>query len=164
MAVTCVSIVNIWLAVQNARWLMYSPFIRNLLPHVDRYARFDITLELPGILIGLLAVYVLIFRFALNIWGIRYSMFRDALSTRILSINSLLLAILTAVAIYQWMNWYHILPYDVIAVSFFGAVAAIVSYFLERKLSTAGQFTLTRFSPSRPLGSLASMWRKSRLF
>lgn len=162
-AVAGLSVANVWLFVQNVRWLMYSYPVSSLLPAVDPYSRIDLILEVPGIIIGIITAYVLVFRYALGIWRIRYSLFRRALTVRVLTINSALLLLLTVLGVIQWAVWYNMLAIDVIVVASIGGIAAFTSASMEWHVVTRGNYTLTRLMPLGTLRSLSSVWHKSSM-
>ena len=162
-AVTTLTIANVWLFVQNFRWLMYSHPVSTLVPGTDQYRSIDPLLEIPGIVVGLIAGYVLLNRYAVGIWRIRYSVFHHALATRVQTINSVLLVVLTAVGVFQWTIWFNTLAIDVIVVGVLGATSAIAAIVLERRIVTHGDYSLNSIMPMYTLKSLASVWRKSSM-
>ncbi|MCI0437797.1 MAG: hypothetical protein L0177_01545 [Chloroflexi bacterium] len=159
LAVTTLSVANVWLAVQTIRWLMYSSAISRAIPSANQFSAFDPILEAPGIIVGLIAAYVLLYRLVLNIWRLRDSMYGSEFATRALSINSLLLILLTAGGISQWILLFHRFPVDLIVVVAFGGVAAITSYYLERRLVVSGHVRLSKLLPFAQLHQLAALWR-----
>ena len=158
-AVTALTFANVWLLVQNIRWLMYSNPVSSLLPYVDKYSLIDPILEVPGILVGLLAAYVLVYRYALSLWRIRQSIFRHSLYTRVMTINSILLVVLTLLGILQWKVWFNELAIDVIIAASFGILAALVSVVMEWRLSASDHFMPERTMPLHSLKQIASVWR-----
>ena len=159
LAVTTLSVANVWLAVQTIRWLMYYNPVSRAIPNASQFASFDLILEAPGIVVGLVVAYVLLYRLVLNIWRLKDSMFGSEFATRVLTINSILLIFLTAGGIAQWIMLFNRLPIDLIVVVAFGGIAAIVSYYLERKLITSGRIRLTRVLPFSQLHAMANLWR-----
>ena len=162
MAVTCVTVANVWLFVQNTRWLMYSNPVSSLIPTVDRYRAIDPVLEIPGIIIGAIVAYVLVFRYTFGIWRIRQSIFRHVLYTRVMSINSALLVIMTLLGVLQWKVWFNEFAYDVIVTALFGLIAVLVSSVMERRLMSSDQLMPSRTLPMYSLRSIASIWRHRR--
>ncbi len=159
LAVTTLSIANVWLVVQTIRWLMYSSPISRAIPSANQFSAFDPILEAPGIIVGLIAAYVLLYRLVLNIWRLRDSMYGSEFATRALSINSLLLILLTAGGISQWILLFDRFPVDLVVVVALGGVAAITSYFLERRLVASGHVRLSKLLPFAQLTQLAAIWR-----
>jgi hypothetical protein len=163
LAIISISIVNIWLAVQNIRWLIYVNPVRTHLPVGNLHSSFDPILEAPAILIGIAMAYFLLYKIALNIWRIRYStLFRDGLMARALSINSGLLLVVTAMGVAQWLYFFRYVPLDITVVSSLGAMAAIISLYLEKRLHSNGRYRSREFLPMAFLNSMAAIWGKGR--
>lgn len=159
LAVTTLSVANIWLAVQTIRWLMYYQPVSRAIPSASQYSAIDPLLEAPGIIVGLVLAYVLLYRLVLNIWHLRHSRYAGEFATRALSINSLLLMVLTAGGITQWIMLWHSFPIDLVIVVAFGGAAVVASYYLERKLAISGHIRLSNVLPFSRLHALAALWR-----
>ena len=164
MAITSLSILNVWLFVQIVRWLMYSYPVSTSIPYANLYKSIDPILEIPGIIMGIAVSYILLYRLLLNVWKIRYSAFRHELMTRVLSINSAVLLVLTGVGIVEWIVWFDQLAIDLITTASFGAVAALVSYFLERRVFASDRIAGMRLLPLSSLDSMAAIWSKPMRF
>lgn len=163
LAIISLSVANIWLAVQNIRWLIYVNPIRTHLPFGNVAISFDPVLEAPAIVVGLGMAYFLLYKIARNIWKIRYSeVFRSSLMARALSINSALLVFLTALGITQWLYFFSYVPWDITIVSSFGAAAAVVSLYLERRSISDGHHPAGSVLPWNFLNSMATIWDKDR--
>ena len=164
MAITALSILNVWLFVQIVRWLMYSYPVSTSIPYASLYGRIDPILEIPGIILGIAVSYILLYRLLLNVWKIRYSAFRHELMTRVLSINSVVLLVLTGVGILEWIVWFNQLAIDLITTALFGAVVAIISYFLERRVFASERIAGAGLLPLFSLDSMAAIWTKPGKF
>ena len=53
LTIMSLSIANVWLAVQNVRWLIYVNPVRIQIPYGSLYKSFDPVLEAPALIIGL---------------------------------------------------------------------------------------------------------------
>lgn len=163
LAILSISIANVWLAVQNIRWLIYVNPVRTHLPVGNPYSSFDPILEAPALVVGIAAAYFLLYKIALNIWRIRYStVFRDGLMARALSINSGLLLVLTALGVTQWLVFFSYVPWDIAVISSFGALAAVTSMYLEKRLHSNGHYRSSTFLPMAFLNSMAAIWGRGR--
>ena len=163
LAIISLSVANVWLAVQNIRWLIYVNPVRTQLPFGNVTLSFDPVLEAPAILVGIGVAYFLLYKIARNIWKIRYSqVFRNSLMARALSINSAILVLLTALGISQWLYFFSYVPWDVTIVSSIGAAAALVSLYLERRSVSDGHHPAGSILPLDFLNSMATIWGKNR--
>ena len=84
--------------------------------------------------------------------------------TRVLSINSVVLLVLTGVGILEWIVWFDQLAFDLITTASFGAVVAIISYFLERRVFASERIAGTGLVPLSSLDSMAAIWTKPGKF
>ena len=160
LAITSLAIANVWLAVQNVRWLVYANPVRTSLPLGDLSKSYDPMLEAPAILIGLAAFYILVYRLSFGLWKIRLSSFSHSLRIRVLSINSLVLVALTGVGAIQWFAFFSYTPLDMIAVSSAGTIAAAAAFYLEFKPLKDGQIKLDSWLPFRTLDHILEIWHR----
>lgn len=161
LAVVIMSIANVWLSVQCIRWLMYSYPVSIKMPYTSLYSAIDPILEAPGALMGIGVAYFLIYKLALNIWRLRYSMFQHDLMTRVLSINSVLLLALTGTGIAEWIVLFNNMPIDLFVVASIGTAAVLTSFVLEMRRGKSGAFEMEGFVPITFISSLGSLWSKS---
>ena len=161
LTVIIMSIANVWLSVQCVRWLMYSYPVNIKIPYTSLYNSIDPILEAPGVLMGIGVAYFLIYKLALNIWRLRYSIFQHDLMTRVLTINSILLLALTGIGIAEWIVLFNKMPIDLFVVASIGAVAALTSFVLEMRRDRNGAFEMEGFVPLTFISSLGSLWSKS---
>ncbi|MCH8108870.1 MAG: hypothetical protein IIB15_01960 [Chloroflexi bacterium] len=161
IAVVIMSIANVWLAVQCIRWLMYSYPVSIKIPYTNLYSSIDPILEAPGILMGIGIAYFLLYKLALNIWRLRYSIFQHDLMTRVLTINSVLLLALTGTGIAEWIVLFNNMPIDLFVVASIGTVAVLISFVLEMRRDRSGAFEMEGFVPLTFISSLGSLWSKS---
>ena len=161
LTVIIMSIANVWLSVQCVRWLMYSYPVNIKIPYTSLYNSIDPILEAPGVLMGIGVAYFLIYKLALNIWRLRYSIFQHDLMTRVLTINSILLLALTGIGIAEWIVLFNKMPIDLFVVASIGAVAVLTSFVLEMRRDRNGAFEMEGFVPLTFISSLGSLWSKS---
>ena len=161
LTVIIMSIANVWLSVQCVRWLMYSYPVNIKIPYTSLYNSIDPILEAPGVLMGIGVAYFLIYKLALNIWRLRYSIFQHDLMTRVLTINSILLLALTGIGIAEWIVLFNKMPIDLFVVASIGAVAVLTSFVLEMRRDRSGAFEMEGFVPLTFISSLGSLWSKS---
>lgn len=160
LAITSLAIANVWLAVQNVRWLVYANPVRTVLPLGDLSKSYDPILEAPAILIGLAAFYILVYRLSYGVWKIRLSSFSHGLRIRVLSINSLVLVALTGMGAIQWFAFFSYTPLDMILVSSAGTIAAAAAFYLEFKPLKDGQIEMDSWLPFKTLGYLLAIWHR----
>ena len=160
LAITSLAIANVWLAVQNVRWLVYANPIRTSLPLGDLSKSYDPMLEAPAILIGLAAFYILVYRLSFGLWKIRLSSLSHGLRIRGISINSLVLLALTGVGAIQWYAFFNYAPLDLIFVSSAGAVAAASAFYLEFRPLKDGQIKMESWLPFKTLDHLLAIWHR----
>ena len=134
IALTVLGSVNVWLAVANVRWIMFYYPVSRYIPTVDLSSGSDPILEVPGILVGILVAYFLMYRQIYNVWQIRFSIFREVIMLRVLSINSTVLIVLTALGISQWLLLYKRVPIDLYGLVFAGGVAIVTASYLESRM------------------------------
>lgn len=160
LAITSLAVANVWLAVQNIRWLVYANPVRTALPLGDLSRSYDPLLEAPAILIGLAAFYILVYRLSFGLWKIRLSSFSHSLRKRVLSINSLILVALTGMGVAQWVAFFSYTPLDMIVVSSAGAIAAAVAFYLELRPVNDGQIKLESWMPFKTLNNILGIWHR----
>lgn len=162
LSITALALANVVLAVQNVRWLIYAQPIRTQLPYGHLSYRFDPVLEAPALLLGIGVAYFLLYKISLNIWRIRKSEFQHGLMTRALSLNSVVLLVLTALGISQWLVFFGYVPLDIPVISSLGALAAGISLYLERRLHIVDHFSRSRsLVPLNLLHNLANLWERT---
>ena len=161
LTVIIMSIANVWLSVQCVRWLMYSYPVNIKIPYTSLYNSIDPILEAPGVLMGIGVAYFLIYKLALNIWRLRYSIFQHDLMTRVLTINSILLLALTGIGIAEWIVLFNNTPIDLFIVASIGTVAVLTSLVLELRRGRSGAFEMEGLMPLTFILSLGSLWSKS---
>ena len=162
LAITALSVANVWLVVQNIRWLIYAQPIRTQLPYGHLSYRFDPMLEAPALLVGLGLAYILLYKISLNIWRIRQSEFQHGLMTRALSLNSAILLVMTGLGTAQWLVFFGYVPLDIPLVSSLGALAAGISLYLERRLHSEDHIGRSRgFLPINFLHMVANVWERT---
>ena len=132
-AITVLSGTNVWLSWWDVRWLMYYGPLSRLIPGSTPYNSIDPVLEVPGVLALLIVGYVLVYRSTFALWKHRFSSYRNELMTNALAINSVLLVILTALGLTEWLVLYGFLAPELIVVVSLGAGAALVSFYLEKR-------------------------------
>lgn len=76
-----------------------------------------------------------------------------------MTINSILLVVLTLLGILQWKVWFNELAIDVIIAASFGVIAALVSVFMEWRLTSSDHFLPDRTMPMHSLKQISSVWR-----
>ena len=161
LIVIIMSIANVWLSVQCIRWPMYSHPVSFRMPYTSLYSSIDPILEAPGILMGIGVAYFLIYKLALNIWRLRYSIFQHDLMTRVLTINSVLLLALTGTGIAEWIVLFNSIPIDLFVVASIGTAAVLISFVLEMRRGRSGAFEMGGLMPLTFILSLGSLWSKS---
>ena len=161
LSITALALANVVLAVQNVRWLIYAQPIRTQLPYGHLSYRFDPMLEAPAIIFGIGVAYFLLYKISLNIWRIRQSEFQHGLMTRALSINSALLLVFTSLGIAQWLVFFGYVPLDIPVVTSLGALAAGISFYLERRLRANDHFSRSKsLLPFHSLHSVGRLWTR----
>ena len=162
IAIIALAVANVWLTVQNVRWLIYVQPIRTQLPYGHLSYRIDPVLEAPALLLGIGVAYFLLYKIGLNIWRIRRSEFQHGLMTRALSLNSAILLVMTALGTAQWLVFFGYVPIDIPVVSSLGALAAGVSLYLERRLHIGDHIGRSRgLLPINFLHSVANVWERT---
>jgi hypothetical protein len=160
LAIMSLAIANVWLVVQNVRWLVYANPVRTALPLGDLSKSYDPILEAPAILIGLAAFYILVYRLSFGLWKIRLSSFSHGLRIRALSINSLVLLALTGGGAIQWFAFFSYAPLDMIVVSSAGTIAAATAFYLEFKPLRDGQIKMESWLPFKTLDYILEIWHR----
>ena len=133
LAVTVLSLVNVWLFWWETRLLMYSQSVSSVIPGAGRYRELEPVLEIPGAIVLLVAAYLLAYRSTFALWQHRSGSYRHHLLSNAMVINSILLVFLTGLGIAEWLTFYNLLPVDLIVVVGIGGVAALVSFYIEKQ-------------------------------
>ncbi len=133
VAVTVLSLANVWLWWWDVRWLMYYQPLGRLIPGVNIHAPLDPILEVPGAIAILITGYALVYRSALPLWRQRFSNYRDYVMVSALTRNVVLLVIVIALGITEWLVLYGFLPVELIVVGSLGMVAALGSIYIQRR-------------------------------
>ena len=133
LAVTVLSLTNVWLFWWEVRLLMYSQSVSRVIPGAGPYRGLEPVLEIPGVIVLLVAGYLLAYRSTFALWQHRSGNYRHHLLSNAMVINSILLVVLTGLGITEWLTFYNLLPVDLIVVVGIGAVAALVSFYIERQ-------------------------------
>ena len=133
LAVTVLSLVNVWLFWWEARLLMYSQSVSKIIPGASAYRGIDPILEIPGAIVLLVAGYLLAYRSTFALWQHRSASYRNHLLSNAMVINSILLVVLTGLGIAEWLTFYNLLPVDLMVVVGIGGAAALVSLYIEKR-------------------------------
>ena len=133
LAVTVLSLVNVWLFWWEARLLMYSQSVSGVIPGAGLYRGIEPVLEIPAAIVLLVAGYLLAYRSTFALWHHRSGSYRNHLLLNAMVINSILLVILTGLGIAEWLTFYNLLPVDLIVVVGIGGVAALASFYIEKQ-------------------------------
>ncbi len=157
LAVTVLSLANIWLFWMETRWLMYYPPVVKMVPGASLYGGIVPVLEVPGAIVLIVSGYFLAYRSTFALWGHRFSHYRTQILTNAMIINSLLLVALTGLGIAEWLNFYHLLPIDLFVVVGVGAAAALVSLYIEKQPGWPRPLPLSDFER---VGKSKTGWRR----
>ncbi len=133
LAVTVLSLTNVWLFWWEVRLLMYSQAVSKVIPGASAYRGMDLVLEIPGAIMLLVAGYLLAYRSTFALWQQRSGSYRNHVLLNAMVINSILLVILTGLGIAEWLTFYSLLPVDLIVVVGIGGVAALASFYIEKQ-------------------------------
>ena len=131
LAVTVLSLVNVWLFWWETRLLMYSQSVSSVVPGAGPYRGMEPVLEIPGAIVLLVAGYLLAYRSTFALWQQRSGSYRNDLLSNAMVINSIILVLLTGLGIAEWLTFYNMLPVDLIVVVSIGGAAALVSFYIE---------------------------------
>ena len=104
LAVTVLSLVNVWLFWWETRLLMYSQSVSSVIPGAGPYRGLEPVLEIPGAIVLLVAGYLLAYRSTFALWQHRSGSYRNHLLSNAMVINSILLVILTGLGIAEWLT------------------------------------------------------------
>ena len=77
--------------------------------------------------------YLLGYRSTYALWKRRHSHYRHDLTTNALTINVVILLLVSTIGIVEWLTLYGGIPTDLIAVVVLGVAAAMVSVYLEKR-------------------------------
>ena len=133
LAVTILSLVNVWLFWWEIRLLMYSQSVSRVIPGAGPYRGMEPVLEIPGAIVLVVAGYLLAYRSTFALWQHRSAIYRNHLLLNAMVINSILLVILTGLGIAEWLTFYNLIPVDLIVVVGIGGVAAVTSFYIEKQ-------------------------------
>jgi len=133
LAVTVLSLVNVWLFWWEARLLMYSQSVSKIVPGAGPYRGIEPVLEIPAAIVLLVAGYLLAYRSTFALWQQRSGNYRNEILLNAMVINSILLVILTGLGIAEWLTFYNLLPVDLIVVVGIGGAAALASFYIEKR-------------------------------
>ena len=128
LAVTVLSLVNVWLFWWEARLLMYSQSVSGVIPGAGLYRGIEPVLEIPAAIVLLVAGYLLAYRSTFALWHHRSGSYRNHLL-----LNAMVINILTGLGIAEWLTFYNLLPVDLIVVVGIGGVAALASFYIEKQ-------------------------------
>ena len=157
LAVTILSLANVWLFWMETRWLMYYPPVVKVIPGASLYGGIVPVLEIPGAIVLIVAGYFLAYRSTFALWRYRFVSYRTEILTNAMIINSMLLVTLTGLGIAEWLSFYHSLPIDLFVVVGVGVAAAIVSFYVEKQRRWPRPLP---FSDFERVGPMRSGWRK----
>ena len=133
IAISLLASTNVWLAWWDVRLLTYSQTVSKAIPGASSYSGLDPILEVPAAFVLGFGCYLLGYRSTYALWKRRHSHYRDDLTTNALTINVVILLLVSTVGIVEWLTLYGGIPTDLIAVVVLGVVAVIVSVYLEKR-------------------------------
>ena len=133
IAISLLASANVWLAWWDVRLLTYSQTVSKAIPGASSYSGLDPILEAPAVFVLVFGLYLLGYRSTYALWKRRHSHYRNDLTTNALTINVVILLLVSTVGIVEWLALYGGIPTDLIAVVALGVVAAIVSVYVEKR-------------------------------
>ena len=133
IAISLMASTNVWLAWWDVRLLTYSQTVSKAIPGVSSYSGLDPILEVPAVFVLVFGIYLLGYRSTYALWKRRHSHYRDDLMTNALTVNVVILLLVSTVGIVEWLTLYGGIPTDLIAVVVLGLVAAVVSVYMEKR-------------------------------
>ena len=133
IAISVLASANVWLAWWDVRLLTYSQTVSKAIPGASSHSGLDPILEVPAFFVLVFGCYLLGYRSTYALWKRRHSHYRDDLMTNALTINVVILLLVSTVGIVEWLALYEGIPTDLIAVVVLGAAVAVVSFYLEKR-------------------------------
>ena len=133
IAISLLASANVWLAWWDVRLLTYSQTVSKSIPGASSYSGLDPILEVPAAFVLVFGCYLLGYRSTYALWKQRHSHYRDDLMTNALTINVVILLVMSTVGIVEWLALYGGIPTDLIAVVALGVAAAMVSVYAEKR-------------------------------
>ena len=133
IAISLLASTNVWLAWWDVRLLTYSQTVSKAIPGANSYSGLDPILEVPAVFVLAFGCYLLGYRSTYALWKRRHSHYRDDLMTNALTINVVILLLVSTVGIVEWLTLYGGIPTDLIAVVVLGVASAMVSVYLEKR-------------------------------
>ncbi len=133
LAISVLASANVWLAWWDVRLLTYSQAVSKAIPGASSYSGIDPILEVPAVFVLVFGCYLLGYRSTYALWKRRHSHYRDDLMTNALTINVVILLLVSTLGIVEWLTLYGGIPTDLIAVVGLGVAAVILSVYLEKR-------------------------------